>query len=156
MRNIPLTQGKVAIVNDGDYSVLSQFKWFAQYNDGNWYAMRNTQKDGKIRLVSMHRQILGDPQNMQIDHADGDGLNNIRSNLRICTNAQNSMNRRKLISRSGFKGVRWCCTAGKYRAQIVLNSRHIHLGYFTDKLKAAKAYDIAARRLFGKFAFTNF
>jgi hypothetical protein len=101
IRFIPLTQGKVAIVDAEDYKWLSKYKWHAVRNKGKFYAYRSR----KNHAVSMHRQIMGEPKGKAVDHRDGSRLNNRRSNLRICTPAQNTRNRRGWSRISKYKGV---------------------------------------------------
>lgn len=150
MKKIPLTQGKVAIVDDGDHSNLSQFKWYAHREKRTWYARTNLKDpDGKSRTIRMHQLLLKAPL---VDHRDGDGLNNRRGNLRPCTFSQNAMNRR---SRKTFKGVFLDKRDGRWMAVIRTGGRNIALGRFKTRRAAAEAYDGAARRLFGEFAWLN-
>ena len=156
MKEIKLTQGKVALVDDGDYDFLMQWKWQAHFKD-LWYAVR-TQRMGKKRIcVRMHRVILGliDP-NVKGDHKDGDGLNNQRGNLRIATTEQNAQNRRACSkSNSKYIGVHLRIKTGKYIAQIAHNKNKKHIGCFETAEKAALAYNKAAFELFGEFARLN-
>jgi hypothetical protein len=157
MRGIALTQGKVALVDDEDYAWLTEWKWCAHWDGHNWYAIRSRGDPGTRKTISfkMHREILNVPKGMQTDHINGQGLDNRRSNLRICTQAQNVHNRGKLRNNvSGFKGVCWH-TGGFWTAQIYLNNRRHHLGSFDDPIDAAKAYNEAALRLHGEFAKPN-
>jgi hypothetical protein len=154
MKEIQLTQGKVALVDDEDYTWLNRRKWCANIFNGHWYAVRTEKK----KTVLMHAQILGTPKGMKSDHKDGDGLNNQRHNLRICIHAQNLYNQRTQtrLKSSSFKGVFWHTQAKKWQAQIKVNTRRIYLGIFISEIKAARAYDEAARKYFGDFAHTNF
>ena len=112
----------------------------------------------------MHRQILGheprvtsdEPRTTVIDHINRNGLDNRRANLRLATVAQNAWNSKKRRSCSGYKGVCYDKAKRRWRAAIVHHGRRIHLGYFKDKIPAAKAYDDAAKKYFGQFARTNF
>ena len=106
----------------------------------------------------MHREILGitDPK-INVDHLDGDGLNNQRSNLRVCTDSQNGANRGKQKNnKSGYKGVHWNKKTKKWAAQIQYHKKVLNLGYYSDIIEAAKAYDKKALELFGEFARLNF
>jgi len=144
MKTIPLTRGKVALVDDEDYERLSKFKWFARKSKHGWYASRH---------VSMHQELV---TARVVDHRDGDGLNNQRSNLRAATREQNARSRRKrskLTSR--FKGVSWAADRKKWRAQIMANGKSKMLGSFEREAEAAAAYDAAARIYFRDFALTN-
>lgn len=159
MREIPLTRGKVALVDDCDYEWLTQWKWCARPVSWRgspkvvWYAVRKRLKnDGGRRVgnISMHTAILGLQKGEKCDHRDGDGLNNQRWNLRRCTEKQNQGNRGKdWDNQSGYKGVRF--KDGKF--EVSLKSRY--LGRFTDPRDAARAYDTAAVDYYGEFARTN-
>lgn len=158
---IRLTRGYVALVDLDDYEMLSRLKWRAKVEaDGRVYASAHLPRSGKRgKAVVMHRYILGvtDPL-VKVDHRNGDGLNNTRDNLRICTNAQNVRNQRAHGDKktSKLKGVSFIRSAGKYRAQIMVNYRKFNLGNFANEIDAAKAYDAAAREHFGEFARCNF
>lgn len=152
IRFIPLTQGQVAIVDAEDYERLSKYKWYGAKTRGNYYAYRNRNN----RTVSMHREIMGEPKGMCVDHKDGNGLNNRKSNLRICTVAQNIRNRRLVGGSSRYKGVYFQKSINKWKADITFNGRRIYIGCFADEIDAAKAYDKNAKELFGEFAYLNF
>ena len=151
---IKLTFGKVAIVDAEDYDRVSMYNWCAVHDSRCWYA-HTFKRDGTP--LAMHRLILNAPKGLFIDHIDHNGLNNRKSNLRLCTNRQNQQNRRPTRNGSSrYKGVHWCNTHKKFRARITHNSKRIHLGYFEDEIAAAKAYDKKAKELFGEFAYLNF
>lgn len=158
MKLIPLTQGKFAMVDDEDFDAVSQFKWHAKKLGRRVYATRSIKKpNGKYSLQLMHRFLM--PDVPEIDHEDGNGLNNQRkSNLRPATTQQNAQGFRRKSSgkTSKFRGVSWHKKAGKWRAYICLDDKHKHLGHFNSEIDAAKAYDIAARKYFGDFASPNF
>lgn len=153
MKTIPLTQGQVALVDDEDYEFLIGFRWFAYFNSYNWYAVKKNSK-------RMHRLIMERIKpgfKGEIDHIDGNGLNNQRSNLRIATHSQNLANKGPQENNtSGYKGVSWDKEKQKWRAQIQYRGVISFLGYFDSEIKAAITYDYAALRLFGEFARTNF
>jgi hypothetical protein len=151
VRYIPLTKGKFAIVDAEDYEWLSRYKWHAM-GGSNPYACRK--KNG--RTILMHRMILKPPPGMVVDHINGNGLDNRKCNLRICTHAQNMRNRPAVGGTSTFKGVRWDTKSHKWLATICLNYRCICIGYFDDEIEAARAYDRKAAELFGPFAYLNF
>jgi AP2 domain/HNH endonuclease len=155
LKEIPLTQGKAAMVSDHRFQELSKFNWFVHRDkNGRWYAKRGGGMAGVYIL--MHRQILSAPDGMEVDHRDGDGLNNQDDNIRICSSSQNHANKGKLSNNtSGFKGVFWHKATRKWRAQIRVGSIHIHLGYFDNTLDAAKAYDLAALVAWKEFARPN-
>jgi len=152
IRLIPLTQGKLAIVDADDYDWLSKYKWYGARAGGKFYACRSI----KQRTIGMHREIMGEPKGMFIDHRDGNSLNNRKSNLRICTPAQNVLNRGCMGGSSGYKGVSSLKKLNKWKAEITFKGRRIHIGHFEDEIDAAKAYDKKAKELFGEFAYLNF
>jgi hypothetical protein len=109
----------------------------------------------KIGLLSRFIMDAVDPQ-IKVDHINHDILDNRRSNLRLCTHAENCRNRRTPINNtSGYTGVYWAEDRNCWRAQITYNKRTMYLGSFSSKTKAAKAYNRAAKELFGKFACLN-
>jgi hypothetical protein len=155
VRYIPLTQGKYAIVDAGDYEWLSQYKWHAvrDCRTGTYYARRYE----KGRRVAMHSQIMQPPKGKVTDHMNGNGLDNRRGSLRNCSRLENSRNRRKNRTKAaGFKGVWQDKKTGKYRARIRFQHKTIYLGTHTTAVEAARAYDHKAIELFGQFARLNF
>lgn len=149
--------GTFAMVDDVDYEAMRAYSWHAiQRRPGHpIYVSRATVADGKKTSVLMHRQLLGCVG--MVDHADGNGLNNQRTNLREATPLQNMHNRRKrTAAASRFKGVTWNKRAGKWQAQIGIDKTVKYLGLFDDEVAAAEAYDTAATAAFGAFASTNF
>ena len=103
----------------------------------------------------MHRLIMDAQERQEIDHADGNGLNNQKDNLRFCTHSQNHMNRKPTKGSSKYKGVSWHKAAKKWNARITLNKKTVSIGYFDSEIIAAKAYDEKAIELFGEFAKLN-
>jgi len=156
MKQIPLTRGLVAIVDDEDYARLSHFKWYALYGRGACYAA-HTVSQKPYKVIPMHRLILYAPSRMEVDHANGDTLDNRRCNLRLASRAQNARNSKiHRTNKSGYKGVDFRKRERRWRAQIMFQGKTYHLGYFDTAELAAQAYDAAARMAFGKFARTNF
>jgi len=153
---IPLTQGKVAIIDRSDYDLVSPFKWCAAKSGNRWYAVRTTYIPTK-KTIRLHRLLLNSKPNEKCDHINHDGLDNRRSNLRVATNSQNMMNQFKLsgTTSSHFKGVVWHKRDKIWEASIRLNQRGIYLGRFSDEVEAAKAYNMAAIKYFGEYARLN-
>jgi hypothetical protein len=156
-KEIQLTQGKVAIVDDEDFDFLNQFNWQANKNGNTFYVNRNfrisNNKQGKIY---MHRLILNAKKEYVIDHIDGDALNNQKNNLRICTHAENMRNSQIPINNtSGYKGVSYNKRYKKWEAHISFNNKLLNLGSFIDPIDAARAYNAAAIKYHGEFAHIN-
>jgi len=159
MAEIVLTQGKVTLIDDADYERLAAHKWCACLIRNTWYAERKAYnpKTGKKHTIRMHKEVLNAKPGEQVDHINGDGLDNTCANLRICTQAQNQMNRQKQRgTSSSFKGVSWDKGHTKWRANIAVDGRLTYLGHFFDEANAAKAYDARAREVFGQYARLNF
>jgi hypothetical protein len=157
MKQIPLTQGKFALVDDADYEWLMQWNYF--YCNG--YAARKTSgRFGEPRkLIYMHREVMKAPDGTLVDHRNTERtLDNRRRNLRVCTRSQNGANTKKHANNhSGFKGVSLITDQRKpYRAEIRISGDKIYLGSFDKADEAARAYDAKAKELFGEFARTNF
>lgn len=156
MKEIPLTQGKVALVDDEDFDYLSQWKWCANKNWHTFYARRAIY-DPQQKAIYMHRSLLNAPDGVEIDHIDGNGLNNTRCNLRLCTRRQNRINSNKRNNTSSkYKGVSWSKDAQKWHASISLNGARKCLGFFPSEDEAALAYNWAAIGIHGRFARLNF
>lgn len=158
MREIPLTKGKIALVDDADYEWLNGWKWLAVKRRRYWYAGRKlTIAPNKQRLIKMHQVIMRPPTGLVVDHINHNGLDNRRMNLRICTSTENVRNaqKRRGFSRSQYKGVTQHTGRSKWIAQIVVGGIHRHLGSFDSEWAAARAYDAAAREACGEFACLN-
>lgn len=156
-RRIPLIQGLYAVVDDEDYAWLVTYKWSViTVSLDLKYAVRH-QPRTKSKMIYMHRQILEVAPGQHVDHRNHDGLDNRRSNLRICTHAQNCQNKRpNRECSSSYKGVSWYKSKRLWSSAIKVSGVRKHLGYFKNEVDAAKAYDDAARKYFGEFAFLNF
>lgn len=155
-RFIPLTQKQNAIVDASDFDWLNQWNWSARWskNTESFYALRRGQEH---TTVLMSRSILGCNGQVQVDHRNHNTLDNRRHNLRTCTGSQNSMNKRKQKNNtSGYRGVSWMKDYRKFRARIFVNRKLLLIGYFSDAVSAARAYDSKAKELHGAFARLNF
>jgi hypothetical protein len=164
---ILLTKGYIALVDREDYDRLAQYHWHAykptgsdRVYAGRW-ARRGERPDNrdwhKPYPIAMHNEIMGRIEGMRVDHVrPSDTLDNRKSNLRRASAAQNAANSpAPKNNTSGHKGVTWHCSQ-RWRAFIKFERRQIHLGMFDVKEEAARAYDAAAIRLFGEFAYLNF
>jgi hypothetical protein len=148
---IPLTRWCFAIVDAENYEWLMQWKWRARYSLKTVYATRD---EGR-RHVHMHRVIMDAPDDVEVDHRDLNGLNNVASNLRLAD--RYGQNRNQGVSthnKSGYKGVSW--DKGLWRAQIMVRGEKIYLGRFPTPEEAARVYDAAALASSGEFAWVNF
>lgn len=159
MKEIRLTQGKVALIDDAMWDRISYFRWFAHNNNGNWYAVTGlTLPNGKRTTLKMHQLILGIPESF-IDHKDNNGLNNQIANIRFATSEGNNRNSKKRKhSTSSYKGVSWNTITRKWVAQIYVNGKNKYLGHFIPEHEhmAAMAYDLQAIEHYGEFANLNF
>jgi hypothetical protein len=159
MKEIKLNHKQVAIVDDEDFELLNQFKWYACKSRGHYYAERGNKVRNGIRekpgLIRMHRQVVNCPIGMQVDHINHNTLDNRKENLRICTIRQNLCNRKTKANRDSkykgvdYNGISWCARIGVHRNKI-------YLGSFKTEEQAAVAYDQAAIKHFGEFANLNF
>jgi hypothetical protein len=162
MKTIPLSRGLYCVVDAADFERLSQWKWHANHpgsNPSRFYALRNrpVRDGGKRGIVSMHRQILDAPAGIEVDHVNGDSLDNRRANLRLATSSQNHANQGKRSKNSsGYKGVSFVAQRNNWLAQISVDGKQMNLGRFPTRRDAARAYDRAALEHFGEFARLNF
>lgn len=155
--SIQLTKGLVAVVDNDDLLMLSKHKWAALTNkiSRTQYAIGYIDR----RYVLMHRMIMGCTKGdgIEVDHIDGNGLNNRRSNLRLCTHSQNTKNTTKIngAGHGKFKGV-YAHSKGRFRVMITVDRKPKHIGIFETAEDAARAYDRAVLVHYGEFARTNF
>lgn len=155
MKLIKLTNGMHAQVDDEDYDKLKNYRWYFYKNGNNYYTLTNIKQNGRYVTKQMHVMIMGTPKGMHTDHIDGNGLNNQKSNLRICSCAENTWNSRSIIGSSRYKGVNWHKETRKWQAKICVNRKQIHLGVHSSEKEAALAYNEAAKKHHGKFARLN-
>jgi len=147
---ITLSENKIAIIDDEDFNKIKDMKFYLMKGRNTFYAYT---KDSKL----LHRIIMKAKKGQFIDHINGDGLDNRKANLRFCSISQNGMNR-KSYSKSGFKGVWYVPLQNKtnpYQAQITINNKSKHIGYFKTGEEAARAYNKEAKNSFGEFALLN-
>jgi hypothetical protein len=157
MKYIELTQGQRAIVDDDDYEELSRWKWHALKRGGTFYGARKSSTNMaqyKPRYtVYIHAFIMDTPQGMYTDHINGNGLDNRKSNLRICTSMQNQYNTGpNSRNTSGYKGVYWSKSNNKWQARIKINKKKVYLGNFKTLEDAYTAYCNKAQEAHGEFA----
>jgi hypothetical protein len=154
LHRLKLTQNKFALLDKEDFIKLNKYKWYAYFDGYNWYAARRFLIGNPKRLMTrLHTFLMKPPKGKEVDHINGDSLDNRRKNLRICTHSENCQNRKKrLDNTSGFKGVYWSKRSNKWVANIQIKSKRIYLGGFISKIKAAEAYQKANIKYHGKFS----
>lgn len=156
-KQIPLTQGKFALVDDDVYEWASRYKWQVQPHRNTFYARRNGGVWPFSKTIRLHREIMSAPSGVQVDHINGDGLDCRRVNMRLCTHTENQHNsRRRTDNTSGYRGVYLHKASKKWDARIKVNGKVLFLGHFTSPEAAARAYDEAAKKYHGDFANLNF
>lgn len=159
MKEIPLKYGKITLIDDVDFEKVSNFRWYASNHHPRSYACSSTYNPENQKSIHfyMHRIIMNAKRGEQVDHINGDGLDNRRSNLRLCSNQQNRFNMRPRPGYSSkYKGVYVEKKTRKWVAQIRLNDKTTYLGAFAKEIDAALTYDNAAKKHYGGFAHTNF
>jgi len=157
MKKLPLSQNEEALVDDEFFEQLNQFKW--SYNNG--YPHRSVRIDGKVKFIRLSKAIMAmagvETDGRRIDHKDRNTLNNQRENLRLATAVQNAANRGLPENNtSGYKGVSFIKTNGKWLSQIYVSGYNYAIGQFDDPVTAARAYDAVAVDWWGEFAWLNF
>jgi len=166
MKKIKLTQGKETLVDDDDYEMLNEHKWHAAKAGNKYYAVRSlsTQSDGTRKRLKMHRAIIKPTDELEIDHRNGNTLDNRKENLRECTHQQNQANRRLgKDNTSGYKGVSYKKRnkdminehSKPWEVRIRYNGKRLYLGAYKTKEEAALAYNKKAIELYGEYAYLN-
>lgn len=142
------------LYDDEDHELISKHKWYLKKSVNTFYARTHVIKNKKDTCMSMHRLILGFPK--EVDHRNGNGLDNQKINLRPCSDTENRRNSNMFSNNtSGYKGVTWHKLYNKYISNIMINGKRIHLGYFKKSKDAGHAYNRAAKKYFGEFARLN-
>lgn len=158
MKEIPLTQGKVALVDNEDFEYLNQWKWYySKHKDRKTgYATKSFRKEGKANTLSMHRLLLNASKEQMVDHINHNGLDNRKHNIRLCTPHESACNREKQINNSsGVKGVDYFDRLKKWRVRIQSNNKQFHIGVYPTKEMALLTYNEAALKHHGSFALIN-
>ena len=155
MIKIELTQGKFALIDDEDFELISRYKWYFSKLSLN-YGRVVTRCKKKVKNIKMHRLIMNAPDFFEVDHINGNTLDNRKINLRLVTHSQNQKNMKThKDNKSGYKGVSWHKKAKKWQVHIKLNNKKGYLGLFLTKEEGALAYNKAALKHFGEFARLN-
>ena len=155
MKQFQLNQNKILLIDDEDFDKVSKYHWYFTGRYVKGYLLHKKFK-GQTR-VAIHRMVLNAKQGQEIDHIDGNILNNQKGNLRFVSHSENMANRKILAknNKSGYKGVYLHTRAKKWVAKIRKDNVNIYLGIFNDKKEAAKIYNINAKKYFGEFAKLN-
>jgi hypothetical protein len=157
MREIPLSRGKVALVDDDDYERLIAFTWHISTDGYAYRHQRDTRVDGKRKRysLSMHRYLMGLEYGDEraVDHKNGNKLDNQKTNLRVCTRGENNLNvGRRSNNKSGFKGVYWCNFYKRWVTKTKKDGKRYFIGYFDCPEEAYRAYCARVLELHGEFA----
>jgi hypothetical protein len=146
------------LIDGADFDSVWKYRWRIHTGHGSrtYYASTHVRPaSGHPTSVLMHRLLT--PAVSEVDHINGDGLDNRRCNLRKATRAQNASNiTRRAHNRSGYIGVSWDAPRRAWQASVATNGRSLFLGRFANPQDAARARDKAARALHGEFAVLNF
>lgn len=145
----------VATVDADDRDLVAAYHWHAARRPNTVYVAHSKPRPARGMLL-LHRVVCAAPPGVEVDHRDGNGLNNRRANLRLATSGQNKANSRKRGgTTSQYKGVSWFQRTGKWHAEIQAHGQRHYLGYFYEETEAAAAYDAAAIEIWGEFAQVN-
>lgn len=160
-----MSQGKVSLVDDELFESAMKYRWHVKHHKrkhvpDSYYARRQNsladRKAGSPNTQYLHHFVYGEIT--ELDHIDGDGLNNQLSNLRPATRAQNCVAKRSKVpwATSKYWGVSWNKNSNKWTASIGINNKAVRIGSFVVEEDAARAYDAVAREVHGEFAHLNF
>ena len=153
MKKIPLSQGEYAFVDDEDFDIVKDIKWHLfNHPSGNKYARGHIKIEGKYHNVYMHRFIMKPEAKILIDHKDGNGLNNCRSNLRYCTRSQNNSNSLYVQAKCGLRGAWFNKVVKKWESHVTKDGKKYRLGYFNTKEEAHEAFVKASLKYHGEFS----
>jgi hypothetical protein len=160
---IPLSgkhgKGKVVIVSPCDYAILKPFKWWVKFSGVNRqqaYIKTSFRVNGKQRYISIHRMIMNPKIDQEVDHINGNGLDNRRENLRVCTTAENVRNSSKRKdSTHQYKGTVFVKNRNRWRSRIQVNGKRYWSGYFKTEIEAAKRFDEMAKKYHGEYVKLN-
>lgn len=156
MKTLALSNGYTTTLDDDDYEAVSKYKWGVCKKDGLVYAQRSIQRGGISTKLLMHREIMKAPVGLLVDHRNGNSLDNVKGNLRLCDAAQNIWNsKKKRNGRYRFKGSIYIASRDKWRANLTYRGKELHLGYYDTEEEAGIAYNVAAQLYFGEFARLN-
>lgn len=154
MRQLALSnEVDFALVDDADYEAVLAHRW---HRGSGGDAQRNVKRDDRWTTESLHVFLMGKRFGYEVDHKNGNKLDNRRENLRWATDAENARNCKRKGASSRFKGVTWAEGKRLWRVRIMFLGKGVHVGYFTNEEDAARAYDRKALELFGEFARLNF
>lgn len=156
MELVILSKGFKTIIDKEDYKFVNSFKWYACQKDNRYYASRTVRygnrKDNKKHHLFLHRILLNAPEGIFVDHINGNSLDNRKNNLRLCSNKENSRNRK---IKNKYKGIKKNLNCKTWSARITVDQIELYLGCFKNDIDAAMAYNEAAIKYFGKFAKLN-
>jgi hypothetical protein len=146
----------IVLIDDEDYDKIKDYKWYIVKDHRNYYVMKTQKNHCNLSTIRMHTIFMNPPKGLQVDHINGNGLDNRKCNLRIVTPQQNQMNKCKQINSSSiYKGVHWETKRQKWRTQIYFKYHRYYLGYYKSEIEAAVAYNEKAKELFGEYARLN-
>jgi hypothetical protein len=160
MKEYPMHCGRIALIDDEDYERVSTLSWRSQRCGRTFYALHNPKQPTTLKVVRMHRFILQISyigKIAEVDHINGNGLDNRKSNLRVCSHAQNSRNRKKweIPCSSKYKGVNFDKATGRWLTRVHSMGKTHVIGRFDTEEEGAIEYNKAAKRLFGEYARLN-